>query len=192
MIDQRKLVVISGPSGSGKDTVSAMLRDSRSDIYISISCTTRPPRGAEQNGKDYFFISEDEFRKRLDDGRMIEYTCYAGKYYGTPMDEIEQQISEGKTVILVIDTNGGANIKKLYPDSMGVFISPPSLEILEERLRGRGTENEEQIRQRLSIAKKELELSGLYDFSLINDDLSLCVQQLSDLIDKWQLTEDKE
>lgn len=191
MINERKLVVISGPSGSGKDTVSMLLRQLRGDIYISISCTTRAPRGTEQHGVEYYFISHEEFERRLSEGRILEYTNYAGNYYGTPMDEIEQQMDLGNTVILVIDTNGGANIKKMFPDSLSVFIAPPSLEILEERLRGRGTETEEQIHQRLSIAQNELKLAKLYDFSLVNDDLETCVHQLSELIDKWQNTEEK-
>ncbi len=191
MINERKLVVISGPSGCGKDTVSMLLSDLRGDIYISISVTTRDPRGSEQNGVEYYFISHEEFEKLLRNGGILEYTNYAGNYYGTPMDDIEQKTNKGKTVILVIDTNGGANIKKMFPDSLSVFIMPPSLDVLENRLRKRGTETEEQIDKRIAIAQKELEQAKLYDYSLVNDNLEACVHQLSNIIDNWQNTKEE-
>lgn len=189
MIDQRKLVVVSAPSGCGKDTIVRNLRRYRSDIRQSVSCTTRKPREGEQHGVNYYYISREEFLQRLENGRMLEYNEYAGNLYGTPRDELEQLLETGDTVVLVIDVNGAVNVKKVYPDALLVFLLPPSIDALTERLSGRGSEAEAVIEQRMEIAKQELAQVGSYDISIVNDDIDRCTEELSAAIDAWQTIE---
>ncbi len=194
MINQSKLVVVSGPSGCGKDTVVGCLMKMREDVFLSVSCTTRKPRNNEIDGVHYYFLSEEEFIKRVEKKRMLEYTNYAGHYYGTPMDELEEKLTGNNTVVLIIEVEGAKNVKETYPDSLCVFIVPPSLEVLEERLRLRGTEDEAEIKERLAIAEKELKELKFYDVSLENDIAEVCASKLSRAINKWQknkLAEDK-
>ncbi len=186
MINERKLVVVSGPSGCGKDTVVKHLMALRDDILLSVSCTTRPPRVNEVNGTHYYFVSKDEFDERVKNGRMLEFTQYAGNFYGTPVDELENKLVGGNTVILIIEVEGARNVKLRYPGSLCIFIVPPSLEALEERLRARATESEGEIQKRLAIADKEMRCLDFYDVAVANDVAADCAQRLSDIIEDWQ------
>ncbi|MEA4911320.1 MAG: guanylate kinase [Oscillospiraceae bacterium] len=186
MIDERRLVVVSGPSGCGKDTVVRRLMAQRKDVFLSVSCTTRKMRAGEADGVDYYYISEEEFLRRVRENRMLEYTKYAGNYYGTPLDELRQKLCGDNTVVLIIEVEGAMNVKRIFPDSLCVFIVPPSLEALEQRLRQRSTEPEEDIRARLEIAQRELTQLNFYDVSIVNDVVETCASALSASIDAWQ------
>ncbi len=186
MHDQRKLVVVSGPSGCGKDTVVKYLMMQRPDVQLSVSCTTRKPRVNESEGVDYYFLSEDEFRRRIEADRMLEYTNYSGNFYGTPMDELEMKLTGDNTVVLIIEVEGAHTVKAKYPDSLCVFIVPPSIEVLRERLISRGTESPEEIERRVAIAARELAELKFYDASIKNIVATDCAQELSDIIDMWQ------
>ena len=163
MKNDKYLIVVSGPAGTGKDTVVNRLRQKHPEIGISISATTRAPRGTEQEGVDYFYLSNPQFEEWIRDDKLVEYTNYCGNYYGTPRAQIEERISKGIYVVLVIEVEGAANIKRQYPDSTTIFICPPSMEELENRLRGRGTDTPESIQKRLSRDKEEIKRAPTYD-----------------------------
>ena len=182
MIDERYLVVVSGPSGCGKDTVVTQLIKRRPGVELSVSCTTRAMREGEHEGVDYYYISEDEFRARLQKGRMLEYTEYAGNLYGTPMDEIEQRLAEKKTVVLVIDVRGGESVKAIYPGALLIFIMPPSRQELERRLRARGQDSEETILRRLAGSRGEMEHAPEFDYVVVNRDFDLATEDLLAII----------
>lgn len=170
-----KLVVISGPSGVGKGTLVNMLRkryqEDGKKLYVSISCTTRLPRDGEVDKVHYFFISEEEFQKRLLENDFIEHNCYGtGKYYGTPKGLVVDYLDQGYDVILEIDINGYKQVKEKYPDCIGIFIMPPSIEDLENRLRNRGTEDEETIQKRLKTAREEMEGRFIYENIIVNEE----------------------
>ena len=166
-----KLVLFSGPSGVGKDTVLEIVLERDKSLQKSVSCTTRSIRDNEINGVDYYFISIPEFEKMIENNEVLEYAKFGSNIYGTPKAPIDKWLGEGKTVILKIEVQGAASIKKLYPDSVSIFILPPSIEELEHRLRARGTENEEDVKKRLEIAHNELEISKEYDYLVVNDDI---------------------
>lgn len=176
------LVVVSGPSGAGKDTVVAKLLERDDSFSLSVSATTRAPRGNEQNGIEYYFFSVDEFLKKIDNDEFIEHEQYGANHYGTLKSDVEKRLADGKKVILVIEVKGAANIKKMYPDSLSIFIMPPSLEVLEHRLRGRKTESEADIQKRLGIAAEEMKKSVDYDFVVINDALEDAVNDAYKII----------
>ncbi len=177
-----KLIVVSGPSGAGKDTVVRGILDRDEHFSLAVSATSRAVRGAEQDGVDYYFLTEDEFLKRVNNDEFIEYAQYGSNYYGTLKTDVLQRIDNGKTVILVIEVQGAENIRKMYPQSRSVFIMPPSVEVLEKRLRERETETEEAIKKRLSIAKSEIEKSVNYDFIVVNDALDAAIDELYNII----------
>lgn len=179
---ERYLVVVSGPSGAGKDTVVKKLRQDHPEIEFSVSATTRAMRAGEQDGIDYHYMTNPEFERRIAAGEILEYTNYCGNYYGTPRSEVDRRIAEGRTVVLVIEVEGAGNIKRIYPDATAVFICPPSLEELERRLRDRGTETEESIRRRLTRAREELALAGGYDAQVVNDTVGQCAEDLYRII----------
>ncbi len=177
------LIVISGFSGAGKGTlVKALLR--KYDNYaLSISMTTRAPREGERDGVEYFFTTKERFEETIQRGGLIEYAPYCGNYYGTPRDYVEEQMALGKNVILEIEIQGALKIKKKFPESLLIFVTPPSAGELKRRLEGRGTESAEMIAKRLARAAEESEGIEAYDYIVVNDDLDTCVEELHRLAD---------
>ncbi len=177
----KRLFVLSGPSGCGKDTVIKCLKMVRDDIFLSVSCTTRAPRENEREGVDYYYITSDQFRQMIENGEILEYNYYAGNYYGTSRRELNRGLAEGKIMVLVIDVNGAHNVRKLYPDATLVFLLPPSIDVLRQRIAGRGLTND--VEERMKIAIAEIADAGSFDYRLVNDDLETCVNDLSAIID---------
>ncbi|MCR4672879.1 MAG: guanylate kinase [Lachnospiraceae bacterium] len=178
------MTIISGFSGSGKGTViNRLLEKYPGRFWLSVSATTRGIREGEKEGVNYFFVSKEEFERMIEEGELLEYTNYVGNYYGTPKSSVEKKLQEGYDVILEIEQEGAMNVKRALPESLLIFLTPPTIEELENRLRNRGTESEEVIQERLEKAALEAENIGLYDFILINDDLEGCVESLSRLIE---------
>ena len=165
------LLLFSGPSGVGKDTVLDIVLNKDKNLQKSVSLTTREIRENEVDGKDYHFISTEEFENMISQGQVLEFAKYGSNLYGTPKAPVDKWLSEGKTVILKIEVQGASKIKELYPDSVAIFVLPPSMKELENRLRSRGTESEDDIQKRLDIAREEVKRSKDYDFIVINDDL---------------------
>ena len=163
------LLVISGPSGAGKGTVVKKFREIVPEIGFSVSATSRAPREGEIDGKDYYFVTREEFLRMINDGEMLEYNEFCGNLYGTPKKEADRAAQAGIDLILEIESNGAFNVKRIFPDAVLVMIMPPSIESLEARLRERGTETDEVIRQRLSTAEHEVNLAPKYDYILVNE-----------------------
>jgi guanylate kinase len=182
------LVVVSGFSGTGKGTLMKELVRRYDDYALSVSVTTRDPRPGEENGREYFFIKDEEFEKLISEEGLIEHAGYVGHYYGTPRRFVEEKMQEGKDVILEIEIQGARQIKKQYPDAVLLFVMPPSAGELERRLRGRGTESEEVIKGRLSRAAEEAEGIEEYDYIVVNDDLDECVRQTHEIIESAHMT----
>ena len=175
------LLVLSGPSGSGKDTVlNELAKDD--GIQLSISMTTRPKREWEIDGTHYYFVTQEYFKRKIEAGDVLEYTIYSGNYYGTPRATIDEWLNEGKTVVLKIEVEGAENIRRIYPDSVSVFLLPPSLKVLEERLFRRESEDAEEIKRRLEIAQKEMLKAKDYDYVVVNDVLDYAVSDLRTII----------
>ena len=176
------LVVLSGPSGSGKDTILERLVNLDKNIVKSISATTRPCRIGEVDGKDYFFISEQDFCNAISDKKLLEYTNYCGNYYGTLKNLVEDLQNNQKDVILKIEVDGAKQIKEKCPDSLRIFILPPSMDDLKDRLSKRGTETPENLEKRLNRAKDEIKFSSEYDYIVINDEVDKCAQNIYSII----------
>lgn len=177
------LVVVSGFSGVGKGTLMRCLTERYGYYALSISATTRAPREGEEDGREYFFRTREEFEELIAQDRLIEYACYCGNYYGTPRDYVEDQMEQGRDVILEIELQGALKIREKYPDAMLLFVMPPDVETLVSRLKGRGTEPEEVIRARLNRAVEESAEIEQYDYMVINDDLDRSVEEVHRLID---------
>lgn len=182
MKEKGLLLVISGFSGAGKGTVVKRLLELHNDYALSISATTRSPREGEQNGREYFFKSTEEFESMIDNSELIEYAKYVSNYYGTPKAYVEEQLEAGKNVILEIEIQGALNIKKMYPDAVLLFIMPPSAEELERRLVGRGTEDEATIKARLQRASDEAKGVENYNYIVINDKVDDCVEAIYSIV----------
>lgn len=178
----KKLFVISGSSGVGKGTVLKGFLEKNPDFMLSISCTTRAPRKGEIDGVNYFFISKDEFQNCIDNDKFLEWAEFAGNRYGTKKKYIQQCLAEGKDIILEIDTQGALQVKKKMPEAVLIFICPPSIETLENRLRGRHTEDEATIQKRLQEVKTELERAENFDYKVVNDDLDKAIGDLEKII----------
>ncbi len=176
------LMIVSGPSGVGKGTIVKDIIARREDVVESVSCTTRPAREGEIDGKHYFFISREEFLRRIDENGFLEYDEHFGNIYGTPRSFVEETLEE-KSIILEIDVEGGLEVKKHYPECLLVMIVPPSLEELKRRLLGRRSESEEEIERRLSRIEYEYSKKDLYDYIIVNDDLKTAIQDVEDIID---------
>lgn len=178
-----KLFIVSGPSGAGKSTICRMVRKMLG-INLATSATTRVPREGEKNGIDYFFLSKEEFLKRKDNHEFLECATVHGNYYGTLKSEVENRLSNGENVILEIDVQGGLQVKKKYPDAILIFFKTPNLNDLENRLRGRKTDNEETIQLRLKNSMKELEYENKYDVTLVNETIDQACIALIEIIKK--------
>ena len=182
MTDNGILIILSGPSGSGKDTVLNKLVENRNDIKVSVSMTTRQKRDGEIDGLHYYFVDRDYFRKKISENRMLEFAEYADNFYGTPKEPVDEMLSEGKAVILKIEVQGAEKIRQLYPDVISIFLMPPSLRVLEERLRGRNSEDEETVNHRLVIAREEMRRASEYDYIVVNDTVENAVSGIETII----------
>jgi guanylate kinase len=181
------LVVLAGPAGVGKGTIVQRILASESDFLLSVSATTRDPRPGEVDGVHYHFISKAEFESLIAENQLLEYAIVHGSnYYGTLLNELTRAEAEDKHLLLEIDLQGARQVKARIPQALSIFISPPSWEELESRLRNRGTETEEQIQTRLSTARTELASAGEFDFNLTNQDLDSCVAQVVELVRKYE------
>ncbi len=179
-MNKGKLIIFSAPSGSGKSTIVQWLMKEHPELklYFSISCTSRAPRGTEQNGVEYFFISPEEFRDRIAKNEFLEYEeVYHDRFYGTLKQQVENQRQQGQNVVFDVDVKGGVNIKKFYGnEALSLFIQPPSIEELRRRLEGRATDTPEAIRERLAKAEYELTFAPQFDHIIVNDDLEIAKQ----------------
>ena len=173
-----KLLVLSGPSGVGKGTVLGELMKRRSDMCFSVSATTRQPREGEVDGVNYFFVTKERFEEMIRNNELLEYAQFVSNSYGTPRAYVEQQLERGMNEILDIEVQGARNIVKMIPDAVSVYMIPPSYEELEKRLRGRGTETEEQIQGRLQTAINEARAADFYRYIIVNDNLETAVNEL--------------
>lgn len=181
-----KMLIVSAPSGSGKSTIVQWLMKEHPELnlYFSVSCTSRAPRGTEQHGVEYFFLTPEEFRQRIENNEFLEYEeVYADRFYGTLKAQVERQVEAGQNVVFDVDVKGGVNIKRFYGDrAMSLFIQPPSVEELRRRLEGRGTDNAEAIENRLAKAEYELTFAPQFDHVVVNDNLELAKQQTLALV----------
>lgn len=185
MKNKGMILIISGPSGCGKSTVLSRVFAGLEKYFFSISATTRKARPGEENGVDYHFISREEFDEMLKNDEFLEHATYVNNSYGTPLKPIYDHLSEGYVVILDIEVQGFMQVREKMPEAIAVFIAPPSVEELENRLRGRGTESEEKIAKRLETAKKELTYKHLYDYVVINDDVDRASAEILEIISKY-------
>lgn len=176
------LIVLSGFSGAGKGTLVKKLMETYDNYALSISMTTRAPREGEKDGIHYFFSDREQFEEKIRANGLIEYAEYCGNYYGTPKAYVEEQLSAGKDVILEIEIQGALQIKKLFPESLLLFVTPPTAVELERRLKGRGTETDEVIAKRLARASEESEGIEAYDYIVVNDNLETCVEELHQIV----------
>jgi len=175
------LLIISGPSGAGKGTVVSELKE-RSGYSLSISATTREPRQNEKDGVHYFFKSKEQFEQMIENKKLLEYADFCGNYYGTPIDYVNRQIENNKTVILEIEIQGALQVKEIYPEAVLIFLTPPSMEELKKRLTGRATETPEKIKLRLERALEEIDNIDKYDYIIINDSVAQAVVDIECIV----------
>lgn len=183
MKDEGILLVVSGPSGAGKGTICSALRQAYPDIHYSVSMTTRAPRSGEREGISYYFRKETEFRELIQRNAFLEYAQVYDHFYGTPKKYVLDQVARGKTVLLEIDIQGAMQVKKTYPKGVFIYIVPPSLQILSQRIHDRGTDSEEVIQKRLSQITRELALAHQYDYIIVNDVLEQAVRKTSAILE---------
>lgn len=177
------LIILSGPSGVGKGTIRKKLMDDPSlNLFFSVSMTTRLPRNGEIDGKDYYFVSKEEFQRNIDNGNFLEWAEFVGNRYGTPKDKVEAMRKEGKNVLLEIEVNGTMEVLSKVEDAISIFLLPPSMEALESRIRGRSTESDEIIAERLEKARREIPLKDHYSKVVINDDAEKAAMQIKEII----------
>lgn len=187
MVDMKKglLIVYSGPSGVGKSTIlHEVLKDESLNLEFSVSMTTRLPREGEVDGKDYFFVSKETFKKAIEDDKFLEHARYVENYYGTPRDYVEQERNKGKNVILEIDVQGGLQVIEKCSDCISIFVMPPSIDELRNRLSGRGTEKEEVISKRVDQAQREIKQGSVYKYHVVNNDIETSIKEVSDILKK--------
>ena len=178
-----QIIVISAPSGAGKGTIiKKLLENNSKDRWLSVSATSRKPRTGEKDGVNYYFITEDEFKNKIKEEYFLEYTNYAGNYYGTPKEYIREKINKGIDVILEIEIEGATNIKKLIPEALFIFIMPPSLKELVKRLKGRGTETNDKIIKRFNAAYREVNEVTKYNYVVVNDEINTAVDKIESII----------
>lgn len=178
-----RLIVVSGPSGSGKNTICDRLLLSMPQLQYSISCTTRLPRPGEKEGRDYFFLSADEFKRRIAAGRFLEYAVVFDHYYGTDKKWVDDQLAQGKDVLFNIDVQGAAQIREHFSSAVLIFLMPPSLEELQRRLQGRATDDPAEITKRLNKAKEEMGHVAEYDYTVVNDRVDAAVNKIKEILE---------
>lgn len=176
------IVILSAPSGCGKDTVFREISKIRNDVYASVSATTRSPRNGEIDGVDYFFKTKDEFESMIEQDSFLEYACYNNCYYGTPAAPALAAVQKGKICFLIIERKGAQKVMKNYPDAVSIFLMPPDMDTLESRLKKRNTESEEVIQKRLKIAEEEIEAASKFNYVVVNDELQTAVREINDIL----------
>ncbi|WP_054949944.1 guanylate kinase [Numidum massiliense] len=176
------LIVLSGPSGVGKGTVCAAFRKRKTDLIYSISATTREPRPNEVDGVHYFFKGRDDFKAMIEGDELLEWAEYMGNYYGTPRAFVEETLSAGKDVILEIEVQGALQIKRKFPNGVFIFLAPPSMQELQQRISGRGTETTEVMAGRLSVAEQEMNLIDRYDYAVVNDEVERACDRILSIV----------
>ena len=176
------MVILSAPSGCGKDTVFREIKKVRDDVCESISATTRAPREGEQNGVNYYFHSKEEFERMIENDEFLEYVSYAGQYYGTPAAPAMEMIEAGKICFLIIERVGAQNVMKRCPEAVSIFLLPPDMETLKKRLIKRNTESDEAINSRMKIAEDEIKCASQFDYTVVNNELSKAVDEINDIL----------
>ncbi|WP_068616762.1 guanylate kinase [Paenibacillus tuaregi] len=176
------LIVLSGPSGVGKGTVCTALRKRVPELVYSVSATTRQPRMGEENGVNYFFKSREQFMSMIENDQLLEHAEYVNNFYGTPRDFVEETIASGKDIILEIEVQGALKVKEKFPEGVFVFLLPPSMDELKDRIQGRGTENQATIEHRMSVALDEINLLEYYDYAVVNDQIDLACKRIESII----------
>ncbi|WP_223066467.1 guanylate kinase [Paenibacillus caui] len=176
------LIVLSGPSGVGKGTVCTELRHRMPELVYSVSATTRQPRLGEENGVNYFFKSKEQFLEMIENDQFLEYAQYVDNFYGTPREFVEQTIQSGKDIILEIEVQGALKVKEKFPEGVFVFLLPPSIDVLKDRISGRGTENQATIDHRMSVAIDEINLLEYYDYAVVNDEIDQACKRIESII----------
>lgn len=180
--EEAKVFVITGPSGVGKGTLIRRLLERFPDLALSVSATTRAPREGEVDGRDYHFLTEEQFQERRDAGDFLEFATYSGNHYGTLNSELDRCLEKGRSVVLEIEVNGAGQVRAARPDSVQIFIAPPDPAVLRERLSGRGTDSAEAIDKRLQVAEQELDAQDDFNFLVVNDDLDKAAKELESIV----------
>lgn len=181
------LIVFSGPSGAGKDTILNKIMDKKENLKLSVSHTTRPPRDGEVDGKNYYFVSKQKFMEMVKNGEMLEYAIYCGNYYGTSVVKVRGELEKGNDVILEIEVQGAEQVMKKVPEALSIFILPPSLSELKKRLQNRGTDSTEIIDQRVKEAENEISLAHSYDYVVVNDDIEKSAEKVLKIIELQEM-----